>query len=78
MLSKVVILIMRFIFQNIKVATSAVQFFMRYHKTYCLMQGSCFICRTFKNLRTFYLKIRITTFKTNLLLDLILLVILQE
>ena len=33
--------------------------------TYCLMQGSCFICSNFSNLKVKkYLKIRITTFMT--------------
>jgi len=36
--------------------------FKRYPSTYCLMQGSCFICSDFKHLNI-YLKIRITTFK---------------
>ena len=36
--------------------------FKRYPSTFCLMQGSCFICNQFWNLIFFYLKIRITTF----------------
>ena len=32
-----------------------------YPSTYCLIQGSSFICSNFK-ISTFYLKIRITTF----------------
>jgi len=35
----------------------------RYPSTYCLMQGRCFICSNFQNLKNIYLKIRINTFK---------------
>ena len=44
---------------SVKLLVIVIIVFKRYSSTYCLMHGSCFIC-SFKNLRIFYLKIRIT------------------
>jgi len=45
--------------------------FKRYPRTYCLMQGICFICSNFWNFRMSYLKIRITSFKFRMILCLL-------
>jgi len=46
----------------VKLLVLVIIVFKRYPSTYCLMQGSCFICRDFWNLNSLSQSLRITTF----------------
>jgi len=55
---------------SVKLLVIVITVYKRYPSTYSLMQGSCFICTyvsTFK-IWIFYFKIRITTFKYQVVL----------
>ena len=48
---------------SVKLLVIVIVVFKRYPSTYCLMQGSCFICSNIEKLKRKYLKIRVTAFK---------------